>query len=100
MAADIEVLGPFRFTAAILVYDSGHEFQMVPYDQIVSGQIEQPASDDPPAVVVHTPDGRCDQWYRTWMQGIFDPEKTLAKIRAAAHRDDPDLSAPSASSPV
>jgi len=40
MAADIEILGPFRFTATILIYDSGHEFQMVPYDQIVSAQIE------------------------------------------------------------
>jgi hypothetical protein len=97
MAADIEILGPFRFTATILVYDSGHEFQMVPYDQIVPPQIEQPASDDPAAVVVHTRDGRGYQWYRTWMQGIFDPEKT---IRAAAHLDDPDPSAPSASSPI
>jgi len=88
MAADIEVVGPFRFTATILVYDSGHEFQMIPYDQIVSAEIDQTASDDPAALVVHTRGGRRYQWYRTWLQGVFDPEKTLAKIRAAAHLDD------------
>lgn len=98
MAGDIEILGPFRFTATILVYDSGYEFQMVPYDQIISAKIDQPASDDPAALVVQTRQGRCYQWYRTWMQGIFNPEKTLAKIRAAAHLDDPDSSVPPGSS--
>jgi hypothetical protein len=34
------------------------------------------------------------------MQGIFDPEKTLAKIRAAAHLDNPEPSASSVSSVV
>lgn len=97
MAGDVEAVGPFRFTATILVYDSGHEFQMVPYDQIVSAEIEQTTSDDPAAIVVHTRGGRVYQWYRTWLQGIFDPEKTLAKIRAAAHLDDPDFSLPSVS---
>lgn len=92
IAEHVETLGPFRFTATILVYDSGHEFQMVPYNQIISAEIEQPASDDLSAVVVRTRDGRCYQWYRTWMQGIFDPEKTPAKIRAAAHLDDPNPS--------
>ncbi|HEY6369507.1 MAG TPA: hypothetical protein VIX37_02935 [Candidatus Sulfotelmatobacter sp.] len=62
---------------------------MVAYDQIVSAEIEQGTSDDPAAIVVHTREGRRDEWYRTWLQGIFDPEKTLAKIRAAAHLDDP-----------
>jgi hypothetical protein len=100
IAEHVETLGPFRFTATILVYDSGHEFQMVPYNQIISAEIEQPASDDPSAVVVRTRDGRCYQWYRTWMQGIFDPEKTLAKIRAAAHLDNPEPSASSVSSVV
>ena len=95
IAEHVEILGPFRFTSTILVYDSGHEFQMVPYDQIVSAEIEQAASDDPAAIVVHTRDGRRYQWYRTWLQGIFDPEKTLAKIRAAAHLDDPGAPASS-----
>lgn len=98
MAEHVEILGPFRFTATILVYDSGHEFQMVPYNQILSAEIEQAASDDPAAIVVHTRHGRCYQWYRTWMQGMFDPEKTLAKIRAAGHLDGPDSSASSVSS--
>ena len=88
MSEHVEVLGPFRFTATMLVYDSGHEFQMVPYDQIVSAEIEQATSDDPAAIVVRTRGGRTYQWYRTWLQGIFSPEKTLEKIRAAAHLDE------------
>ena len=92
MTGNVEVLGPFRFTATILVYDSGHEFQMLPYDQIVSAEIEKSTGDDPSAIVVRTRSGRRYQWYRTWMQGVFDPEMTLAKIRAAAHLDDTDAS--------
>ena len=91
MAGRVEVIGPFRFTATLLVYDSGHEFQMVPYDQIASAEIERSADGEPPAtptIVVHTRAGRRYQWYRTWMQGIFPPEETLAKIRTAAHLDD------------
>jgi len=92
MAGDVAVLGPFRFTAMILVYDSGHEFQMIPYDQIVSAEIEKTTDDDPTSLVVSTRAGRRYQWYRTWMQGVFNPEMTLAKIRAAAHLDDTDAS--------
>jgi len=85
MAGQIEKIGPFRLTATILVYDSGHEFQMVPYDQIVSAEIERPTSEDSAALVVQTRRGRRYQWYSTWLQGIFDPEKVAEKIRAAAH---------------
>lgn len=88
MAAQVEVFGPFRFTASFLVYDSGHEFQLVPYDQIVSAEIDRAASDDPAALVVRTRSGRRYQWYRTWLQGMFDPEQVLAKVRTAAHLDD------------
>lgn len=93
MANHFEAFGPFRLTASFLVYDSGHEFQMIPYDQIVSAEIDQASSDDPAPLVVSTRSGRRYQWYRTWMQGRFDPEQTLAKIRAAAHLDDTDSSA-------
>ena len=92
MAEHFEPIGPFRFTATMLVYDSGHEFQLIPYDQIVSAKLEQGTSDDAASIVVHTRAGRHYQWFRTWMQGIFDPGKTLAKIRAAAHLDAPDSS--------
>lgn len=92
MAGHFEVVGPFRFTKTLLIYDSGHEFQLVPYDQIVSAELEQATSDDPAAIVVHTRDGRQYQWYRTFMQGRFDPEMTLEKIRAAAHLDDAQTS--------
>lgn len=85
MAEHCEVFGPFRFTATFLVYDSGHEFQLIPYDQIDSAEV---ARDDVPTVIVHTRAGRRYQWFRTWMQGTFDPNQTLEKIRAAAHLDD------------
>jgi hypothetical protein len=90
MAQPVEAAGPFRFTASFLVYDSGHEFQLIPYDQIASAEIERPTSDDPATIIVRTKSGRCYQWFRTWMQGRFDPEQTLAKIRTAAHLDAPD----------
>jgi len=89
MGGEVEALGPFRFTASFLVYDSGHEFQMVPYDQIASAEIDKPGSDEPAAIVVQTRRGRRYQWYRTWMQGRFNPERVLEKIRAAAHLDAP-----------
>ena len=85
MAGRIEKIGPFRLTETILVYDSGHEFQMVPYDQIVSAEIERPAPEDSAALVVQTRRGRRYQWYSTWLQGTFDPEKVAEKIREAAH---------------
>jgi len=85
MSEKVEKSGPFRLTATILVYDSGHEFQMIPYDQIASAEIERPAPDDPAALVVQTRRGRRYQWYSTWLQGVFDPENVAEKIRAAAH---------------
>jgi hypothetical protein len=92
MAEHVEILGPFRFTASFLVYESGHEFQMAPLNQIVFAEIEHATPDDPTAIVVHTRKRRRYQWYRTWLQGVFDPEKVLDKIRASAHLDDPDSS--------
>jgi hypothetical protein len=85
MAEHPEALGPFRFTATFLVYDSGHEFQLIPYDQIASAEV---ARDDVPAIVVKTRAGRRYQWFRTWMQGTFDPEIVLAKIRSVAPAND------------
>jgi hypothetical protein len=85
MTGPVETVGPFRFTASMLVYDSAHEFQMIPYDQIVcAGK----ASDDVPAIKVKTRSGKSYQWYRSWMQGTFDPEEVVRKIRAAARLDD------------
>jgi hypothetical protein len=100
MAEHVEVLGPFRFTASFLVYESGHEFQMVPLNQIVFAEIEHATLDDPTAIVLLTRKRRRYQWYRTWLQGVFDPEKVLDKIRASAHLDDPDSSVSSASPSV
>lgn len=87
MSEQVETMGPFRFTATMLVYDSGHEFQMIPYTAIVKAEVDKGSSDEAPVIIVHTRDGRQYQWYRTWLQGIFDPEKTLERIRAAAHLD-------------
>ena len=92
MADHFEALGPFRFTATMLVYDSGHEFQMIPYDQIRSAEIEKAGSDDAAAIVVRTRKGRVYQWYRTWMQGIFDPDAVLEKIRTVIPANDEGLS--------
>jgi len=100
MNGPVEVVGPFRFTATLLVYDSGHEFQMIPYDQIVSAKIEQPNPDDPAEIVVRTRTRRQYAWYRTWMQGLFNAEEVLAKIRAAAHLDDANSSESPMSSAV
>ncbi len=100
MSEHAEKLGPFRFTKSFLVYDSGHEFQMIPYDQIVSAKIDQPSSDDPVAIVVHTRSKRQYQWYRTWLQVIFDPEEVLRKIRAAARLDAAADSSVTSVSPV
>jgi len=85
---DVEVIGPFRFTKSMLVYDVSFDLQLVPYDQIVAAEIEQSSNDEPVAIVVHTRNGRQFQWYRTFMQGRFDPEETLKKIRAAVHLDE------------
>jgi len=88
MTGNVEVFGPFRFTATLLVYDSGHEFQLIPYDQIAAAELDRLADDDPSALIVRTRKGRRYHWYRTWMQGRFNPEQVLKKIRAAAHLDE------------
>jgi hypothetical protein len=74
----------------MLVYDSGLEFQMIPYDQIASAEIESSVGGEPitPAIVVHTRGGRRYQWYRTWLQGIFDTQEVLKEIRTTAHLED------------
>ncbi|HKH98401.1 MAG TPA: hypothetical protein VJ999_04775 [Candidatus Sulfotelmatobacter sp.] len=89
MSGRVEVLGPFRFTATMLIYDSGHEFQIVPYDQIASAEIERAVPDDPAAIVVRTRAGRRYQWYSAWLQGIFNPQQVLERIRAAADLETP-----------
>ena len=91
MTEHIEVFGPFRFTATLLVYDSGHEFQVVPYDQIVSADSD--GSDGPAAIMLRTRAGRRYHWYSTWLQGTFDPEKVLEKIRTTARLDNSQASA-------
>jgi hypothetical protein len=98
MAGPVEILGPFRFTATLLLYDSAYELQMVPYDQIASAEM---ASDEgAAAVVVLTHSGRRYQWYSTFMQGRFNAEKVLGKIRAAAHPGNPPKDAQPASGPL
>ncbi len=87
MSQSVEVLGPFRFTATLLVYDSGLEFQLVPYDQIVRAEL---ATDEgASAIMVQTRGGRRYQWYRTWFQGNFNPAQVLEKISTAARLDSP-----------
>ena len=82
MSEQVETLGPFRFTASMLVYDSGLEFQMVPYDQIAAAEV--PESNDVPAVLVRTRSGRQYEWFRSWMQGNFNPEEVVTRIRGKA----------------
>ena len=82
MSEHVETLGPFRFTASMLVFDSGLEFQMVPYDQIAAAEI--PDSANFPSIRVRTRSGRQYQWFPSWMQGSFDPEEVINKIRTAA----------------
>jgi hypothetical protein len=86
MAEYVSAVGPFRFTASLLVYDSAHEFQMIPYDQIARAELG--SDDGVAAVIVQTRSGRSYPWYRTWLQGRFDPDVVLRNIRAAAHLDD------------
>jgi len=83
MQGSVDVLGPFRFTDTMLVYDIGHEFQMIPYSQIRSAEVDQPESGDPASIVIKTK-SRTYRWYRTWMQGRFDPQEVVEKIRANA----------------
>jgi hypothetical protein len=82
MSEQVEILGPFRFTASMLVYDSGLEFQMVPYDQIATAEVPEPA--DVPAVLVRTRGGRQYEWFRNWTQGNFNPAEVVTKVREAA----------------
>jgi len=88
MTEHVEAVGPFRLTATLLVYDSGHEFQLVPYDQIVSAEIDNAGTDNPGGIILRTRAGRRYHWYSTWLQGKFNPEKVLEKIRVAARLDD------------
>jgi hypothetical protein len=94
MTGPFETLGPFRLTRGMLIYDSGLEFQLVPYDQIASAATEQTADDDPVALVVRTRKGRQYQWFSTFLEGRFDPAEALGKIRRAAHLDDSGAKAP------
>jgi hypothetical protein len=93
MSDNFEAFGPFRFTATMLVYDSGLEFRMLPYGQILSAEIEKAGSDDPAAIVVRTRKGRQYTWYRTWTQGIFNPDAVVEKIRSVIPASDEQLSA-------
>ncbi len=101
MQEHVERLGPFRFTLTLLVYDSGLEFQLIPYDQIVGAELDKALDDgDPTAIIVRTKSGRRYEWFSTWTQGVFNPEEVLLKVRAAAHLDEPDGSVPDVSSVV
>jgi hypothetical protein len=93
MADHFEAFGPFRFTATVLVYDSGLEFRMIPYDQILSAEIENAGAEGPAAIMVRTRKGLHYTWYRTWTQGIFNPDAVVEKIRSAIPATDEQLSA-------
>jgi len=95
MQNNVERLGPFRLTASMLVYDSGHEFQLIPYDQIIAAELDSDAAGAAPtAIIVRTRTGRHYEWFSTWTQGVFNPEEVLKKVRDAARLDAPDSSAP------
>jgi hypothetical protein len=94
MSEHVEVEGPFRFTATLLVYDSSHRFQKVPHDQIASAEIEKAGGDDPAAIVLRTRSGRRYQWYCTWLRGIFDAERVLEKMRASSNKSEDRQSPP------
>ena len=98
MADHFEALGPFRFTATMLIYDSGHEFKMIPYDQIISAELERPATDDPAAILVRTRKAPPLPVVPHLDAGNFDPTNVLARIHSAAHLDDTDPSELSVSS--
>ena len=78
MAGPVETLGPFHFTETMLIYDAGLEFQLIPYEHIVAAEI---STDDVPCVSVRTRSGRKYQWFRSWMQGVFNPDEVLQKIQ-------------------
>jgi hypothetical protein len=83
MSGDVEVFGPFRFTSSLLIYDTGLEFQMVPYDQIVF--VELVEDEGTPRVALRTRTGRRYEWHRSLLERRFDPEQVLERIRVAAH---------------
>jgi hypothetical protein len=84
MAGDVAASGPFRLAATLLVYDSGLDFRMVPYERIASVEVEKPEGEPATSLIVHTLKGRRYQWYPGWMQGTFDPEEVAEKIRRTA----------------
>ncbi len=100
MSGAVAILGPFRFTATMLVYDSGLEFLLIPYDQIAAAELDNAGDTAPTAILVRTRAGRRYEWFSTWTQGVFNPPEVLKKIRAAAHLDTPGPSVPPVSSVV
>ena len=82
MALTDEVQGPFSFSSSFLTYSPGYEFDVVPYDSILSALKE--IQDSTPMIVVHTRQGKTYTWYRTLMQGIFDPDQVLLSVRRRA----------------
>ncbi len=99
MEEKVESIGPFRFTASFLVYDSGHEFQLVPYAQIISAEASDATGDDAPSVTVCTRNNKRYQWYRTWLHDTFDPEQIREKVRRAANLDSSARPASAAEAP-
>lgn len=86
IAAPHEACGPFHFTATLLIYDPGYTLEVVPFDQIVSAQhvLDSSGEGTTHVIEVVTSIGHEYQWYRTWIQGRFDPRQVLAKICGAA----------------
>lgn len=82
-----EVQGPFSFGSSFLTYSPGYEFDFVPYDSISSAMKELADSGEggtTPVIVVQTNQGKTYKWYRTLMQGMFDPDQVLLSIRRRA----------------
>jgi hypothetical protein len=84
MARTHDELGPFHFCESLLVYSPGHTLDVVPYEAICSALKEPGYGDDATSVVIQTKGTRTYRWPRTWIQGIFDPDKVLATIRERA----------------
>jgi hypothetical protein len=82
MSGSVDALGPFRFTANFLIYNPSYEFQMIPFDQIAS--VDVSSEDGAAGIAVRTRKGRSYLWFSTWMQGRFDPEEVVERIRACA----------------
>lgn len=77
-----EVQGPFSFSSSFMTYSPGYEFDFVPYDSISSALKE--VDDSTPVIVVQTKQGKTYKWYRTLMQGMFDPDQVLLSVRRRA----------------